>query len=111
MRRIALILMLCPAIASGGDWQVLRGDAVLAALKDRRVFYESGAWQSFNGSGRTLYNAGQDSWGYWRVQGDQYCSMWPPSDIWACYDFARAGNKIRFIGASGEMTDGRYDPD
>ena len=57
-------------------------------------------------SGRTLYNTGRDSWGYWQVRGDQYCSMWPPSDLWACYDMARRGDVLRFFGAAGDSTDG-----
>ncbi|MEO1733028.1 MAG: hypothetical protein AAFR45_05280 [Pseudomonadota bacterium] len=77
-------------------------------MTNKKLTYESGAWQDFRASGRTLYNAGEDSWGYWGVRGDQYCSMWPPSDLWACYDMARSGDVIRFIGASGDVTDGRY---
>lgn len=108
MRRIALILTLCPTLAAAAEWQVVQGDAVRAALEGRKLTYANGAWQDFRASGRTLYNAGADSWGYWRVQGDQYCSMWPPSDLWACYDIQVSGSVVLFVGAGGDQSDGIY---
>jgi hypothetical protein len=44
------------------------------------------------------------------VQGDLYCSVWPPSDRWDCYDIARSarGLDIRFTGDDGSVTVGRY---
>ncbi|MDW3225600.1 MAG: hypothetical protein R8G34_22360 [Paracoccaceae bacterium] len=100
-------LIFCPVMAQSQDWTPLSGDAIRAALTGRTLQYEN-AWQDFRATGRTLYNAGADSWGYWRVQGDQYCSQWPPSDLWACYDMARAGEKLRFIGQGGDVTDASY---
>lgn len=109
MRRIALILALwLPVSALAEEWATLMGADLRAALEGRELVYGSGAVQDFRASGRTLYNAGQDSWGYWRIQGDQYCSQWPPSDLWACYAMARKGDRLRFIGAGGDVTDGRY---
>ena len=58
-------------------------------------------------SGRTLYHAGRDSWGYWIVRGDLYCSQWPPSDRWDCYGMTRAGDNIRFTDGFGNVTQGR----
>jgi hypothetical protein len=114
MRRIAhvtsVILALIPGLAMAEDWQPLRGDQVRAALEGRNLVYDSGAKQDFHASGRTLYNAGRNSWGNWRVEGDQYCSQWPPSDLWACYDLLLAPNErqVRFVGNSGEVTDAAY---
>jgi hypothetical protein len=111
MRRFALILALClsATMAVAEQWAVLDGAAVRAALEGRVLIYSGGARQDFRASGKTLYNAGQDSWGNWRVQGNQYCSEWPPSDLWACYDLQSNGSVIRFIGAAGDVTDGAYD--
>jgi hypothetical protein len=106
MRLIALFLTILPINAAAQDWIRLQDDAARAALEGRRVVYDSGAWQEFRVSGATLYNAGRDSWGYWRVRGDQYCSMWPPSDLWACYDLEISGERLRFVGAHGEKTEG-----
>ena len=108
--RIAMITCLLPLTAAAQEWRLLDGDGVRAALEGRRLRYASGAVQDFRASGRTLYNAGRDSWGYWRVQGNQYCSQWPPSDLWACYDLRRApdGGALRFVGPGGDVTQGRY---
>jgi hypothetical protein len=89
------------------DWTPLDAAAIRAALTDRTLVYDA-AWQSFRASGRTLYNAGHDSWGYWTVRGDRYCSQWPPADDWTCYDIERKGAVIRFVGAGGDVTEGRY---
>ncbi|UWR21310.1 hypothetical protein [Sulfitobacter sp. S190] len=92
--------------AQDSTFTPLDGPAIADTLTGQRVTYD-GAWQEFRASGRTLYNAGRDSWGYWAVRGDQYCSRWPPSDLWACYDMARRGDVVRFTGPSGDTTDGR----
>ena len=111
MRRIALLAatVLCiigfPAFA---DWQAVKGDGLGAVLGGQRVVYVSGAWQTFATGGRTLYNAGQDQWGRWVVRGDQYCSLWPPSDQWSCYDVEIDGRNLRFTGGSGDVTLGRF---
>jgi hypothetical protein len=95
-----------PAAAMAEEiWQSLTGAEIAAALTDRVIVYRN-AVQEFRVSGRTLYDAGQASWGYWAVRGDQYCSMWPPSDLWACYDMARDGDVVRFVGAAGDITEG-----
>ncbi len=109
MRRFALfVLLICafPAAAEDG-WVVMSGDEIQDALTDRKLQYAS-AWQEFRASGRTLYNAGEDSWGYWAVRDDQYCSLWPPSDLWACYTMSRRGDELRFIGESDDITDAVY---
>jgi hypothetical protein len=107
MRLFALLcLFASPALAE--DFVPLSGSEIDTALTGRELLYENGAQQDFRASGRTLYNAGRDSWGYWGVREDQYCSMWPPSDIWACYDMARSGNVIRFTGEAGDITVGTY---
>ncbi|MGX9354323.1 hypothetical protein ACS3SW_03940 [Roseobacteraceae bacterium S113] len=112
MRRIALILGVAmnalPAFAED-VFTPMTGAAITEALTDARVQYAS-AWQEFRASGRTLYNAGSDSWGYWEVRGDQYCSQWPPRSEWACYDMARNGDVVRFIGVGDDVTDGRLQP-
>ena len=112
MRRgiYALVLICVPVVALSEEatWQPMNGAEITAALTGRGLQYDS-AWQDFRASGRTLYKAGRDSWGYWRVEGDQYCSSWPPSDLWACYDMERVGDRVRFIGsAEDDVTEARY---
>lgn len=105
MRRIALILMVLAGDLYAQDWRRLKDVEIDAALSARVIDYD-GAWQEFLASGRTLYNAGQDSWGYWETREGQYCSQWPPAGGWACYDVLQNGSAIRFVGQSGEITVG-----
>ena len=84
---------------------MLSGATVLTPRPDhqpiRQVFYESG---------RTLYDDGRDSWGYWEVRGDAYCSQWPPSAGWVCYRmwrWQRGGKQwVVWIGDSGTRYEG-----
>ncbi|MCL6285052.1 hypothetical protein M3P21_16085 [Ruegeria sp. 2012CJ41-6] len=108
MRRFALILALVPGGLAAEEFRQLTGDEILTALIDRKLAYEGGATQTFEPSMRTQYFSSGPSAGSWAVRGDQYCSVWPPSDIWACYNIERSGDVIRFIGAGGDLTDGTY---
>ncbi len=89
----------------------LTGSQVSESLTARVLGYEDGSTQNFYADGRTLYAAGAgESWGRWRVTGDQYCSSWPPSDSWACYGVeAEAGGlDLRFVDRRGGVSLGRY---
>ncbi|WP_235871308.1 hypothetical protein [Shimia sediminis] len=105
MRRIALIFMLLANAGHAEDWQTLTTKEITTALSGRTIDYDA-AWQEFLPSGRTLYNSGRDSWGYWEARDNQYCSQWPPADGWACYNVLQRGTQIRFVGESGDATDG-----
>ncbi|MEP5151846.1 hypothetical protein [Planktotalea sp.] len=117
MRRIALIYrglplllvtLLVPAAALAQEnetWTALDGDQIKEVFVGVVLDYPN-AWQDFRASGKTLYNAGEDSWGNWRVESDQYCSQWPPRDLWDCYDVARRGDDIRFTDAQGNHSIG-----
>jgi hypothetical protein len=98
-----------PAFAQ--DWKPLNAEGIVAALSERALVYEDGARQTFRESGRTTYSVGAgDSQGSWRVEGDQYCSNWPPATTWSCYAFewdAESG-RLRFVSASGDVTVGTY---
>lgn len=114
MRQFALMIAVSLAVAPvwAAEWRVLTGDEVQAALEGRRLVYGDGAWQEFSASGRTLYHAGHDSWGYWGVRDGKYCSSWPPSDLWACYTLESDGQAVRFSGEGGDIATGRYaDPE
>lgn len=106
MRRFALITVLfLPVLApmsanAEGVWKTMTGHEITQALTDQKVRYTS-ASQTFYASGKTLYNqGGRESWGRWLVEGDKYCSTWPPQDLLACYHMDRSGEKIRFVGVS-----------
>lgn len=114
MRRFALITALFLTVftsigaSAEGVWVTMTGPEITQALTDSKLKYKT-ATQTFEASGKTLYNqAGRQSWGQWQVQGDKYCSTWPPQDLLACYYVDRSGDKIRFIAETdnGEITVG-----
>ena len=73
----------------------------IAALLPTIVAIGEQTRQIFSAAGPTTYtDRGRDTFGNWRVQDDQYCSQWPPSDLWACYALERSGEKLRFVGKS-----------
>lgn len=93
------------------DWERLDGAGIQIALQEVTLQYDAqsgGATQHFYASGRTLYDSGQPSWGYWAVRGDAYCSQWPPSDGWSCYDLERRASdgRLRFVAGDGSSSVG-----
>ena len=111
MRQIALMIALSSAVSPvwGGEWRVLNGAEVQGGAGGAAGWSMAAApGRTSTCSGRTLYNAGHDSWGYWGVRDGKYCSTWPPSDLWACYTLESDGEAIRFVGEGGDITTGRY---
>lgn len=108
----AMALVAVPGAVRGQEtWQRLNGAELAALLSEGRWHYERGAWQEFRPSGRTLYTAGEPSWGRWQAQNDRYCSQWPPSATWDCYDVDRdlgyaSGARIRFVDDWGNVSVG-----
>lgn len=107
--RVILGVMVLALPASANDWAKLDDNGIISALTARTVQYET-ATQDFRASGKTLYDAGSPSWGNWRASNDQYCSEWPPTGGWTCYDLERStdGLRVRFVDANGGATVGRY---
>lgn len=111
MRHIAaMTLVLWAGSAVAQDWQGFESDAALRDfLIAHPLEYETGAFQQFNASGRTLYRTAETSWGYWRIEAGQYCSQWPPSDAWDCYDVSQDGaGQVRFVDAWGNASVGTF---
>ncbi|WP_425038929.1 hypothetical protein [Primorskyibacter sp. S187A] len=108
MRWIVLVLMLLPAMASA-DWLRLSSDVeVEEALANRTLVYDAYTTQSFSASGETLYITERVAQGRWAARGGQYCSVWPPSDVWTCYDLEVDGIRLRFTGPDRVSTEGEY---
>lgn len=106
MRRIMVLLVaIWPGFAVAQSWEQVFGDGILTILSGAEVTY-IGARQTFDADGSTFYEDGRPSLGRWRVTGDQYCSQWPPSDLWACYDVTVKGTGIRFIASDQSVTEG-----
>ena len=107
MRRIALIFTILAGPLAADQWRSMTGEEISEALTGMKLQYEL-AWQDFRASGRTLYNAGEDSWGYWRVERDRYCSQWPPQGAWDCYVMETDCVDVRFVGSYDDVTIGRF---
>lgn len=109
------IAAVCAAVLIAGplwadDWASLSGTAIADALTGRILAYDDGAVQIFLPGGLTRYGVGWPNEGRWRVSGDQYCSVWPPSELWACYgvEIGEAGQAVRFTAGDGSVSLGRY---
>ncbi|CUH81527.1 hypothetical protein TRM7557_03469 [Tritonibacter multivorans] len=105
---LASLLGFCAVSVHADDWQRLEGAAISAALTGRTVEYSNGATQRFSETGFTEYDHGEPSFGSWAVRGDRYCSVWPPSDVWACFDVDVAGERLRFMGDHEDVTEGVF---
>lgn len=105
-----VVLSLAAGPAASDDWRPLDGRAIAAALSGATLVYPT-ARQTFYASGRTLYDAGEESWGFWSVEDDRYCSQWPPSDRWTCYVISEDAETgaIRFDGGQGSVSVGRLE--
>lgn len=109
MWKLTLVVSLAAQGALAAEtWTPVNGEQIKAALTGHTVFYGNGATQTFSASGDTQYDSGHLQPGRWRVDGNRYCSVWPPSDLWACYDVALGadGQAIRFTADDGSTTDG-----
>jgi hypothetical protein len=110
LKSILIFLTLTGAAVAEDGWAPLTGDAALKALSGHRLAYPAGATQSFAPSGDTSYDSGHLQAGRWRIDGDEYCSVWPPSDLWSCYqlEMSADGSALRFIAADGSVTEGHF---
>jgi hypothetical protein len=105
MRMMGLVVTLVATTAGAEVVSVkLDGPAIATALTGRALIYDGDTRQTFGADGLTDYDGSQ---GRWRVDGDQYCSQWPPSDRWSCYDVFAIFGGIRFSDAGG-VVDGLY---
>ena len=95
--------------AQAEEWRALTGAEIAGALVSRVIVYQGGQRQGFMADGFTTYESRDTvNMGEWRVEGGKYCSIWPPSDLWACYGVEVKGIDVRFVGEGGEVTVGRY---
>lgn len=90
------------------DWQKLDGLEINQALKSQTFDFGMGK-QDFLPDGRTSYQEQEKSWGRWKIKNGQYCSLWPPSDVWVCYDLESKhfGLWLRFTGSNGRIFTGK----
>ncbi len=108
MRMIALVLMCLPGVAAAQEW-VRQDDAgIMDALGGKTLRYDAYTIQHFGKAGDTQYITERAADGRWAARGGQYCSVWPPSDTWACYDVYLSGQQVRFVGSDRSESTGTY---
>ena len=107
---VAVILIWTSMTTANAAFEPMTGDQIRLALAGRWVKGESfKQWFLESGETEYVYQNGGPSLGRWRVQGDQYCSLWPPSGTWACYNMSwdRSGKAtiVRWIDAAGDVSE------
>jgi hypothetical protein len=87
MRAHSLILaaaLLAP-LAANAEERALTGPQIKELLPRITVKGEATV-QHFSPTGETTYtDHGRESRGRWSVEGDLYCSTWPPNEAKSCY--------------------------
>lgn len=107
MRKFVVLALMWPGVALADGWErVGDDDGVMAALAGRTVQYDAYTLQRFGASGDTTYVTERAADGRWAARGGQYCSVWPPADVWTCYDLYVDGDNVRFVGADRSVSDG-----
>ena len=105
---LLIISLLLPHLAFAAE-VALSGAEISALLNDGVLYGDDNgqpADQIFQKNGVTYYNVGSgQSQGKWKVEGNQFCSQWPPNPAWACYDVTRDDRHVFFISRWGERTD------
>lgn len=109
MKAIWTVLMLMPQIAAAAEWEPVTVDAeIRQTLAGRTLTFDAYTFQRFGEGGDTQYVTDRLSDGRWEARGGQYCSAWPPSDLWTCYDIEVQGKLVRFISVDGSNSTGTY---
>lgn len=107
MRMVLVLALVASPVWADGK---LEDAGIAAALTGRVLTYDDGSTQSFQADGETIYTKDKPSIGHWRVQAGRYCSVWPPSDHWACYDVRQDGSDIAFVADDGSISVGHVKP-
>ncbi|MCJ8308108.1 MAG: hypothetical protein HRU27_04305 [Rhizobiaceae bacterium] len=95
---IATSMTCGPAFA---ELKTLNGEEI-AALLPTIIALSPQSRQTFSAAGPTTYtDRGRDTFGSWRVQGDKYCSEWPPAGGWSCYGVEYDAETARLIWIDG----------
>jgi hypothetical protein len=104
--RFCFSLVLCATVLSAPADAAeikLSGAEIITALSDKTMIADGEIAQIFQSTGLTIYTErGAQSLGKWKVENEKYCSVWPPSTFWSCYDVVRDGEMITFVSSSGD---------
>jgi hypothetical protein len=87
MRALSLMVVAtaCSTVLAHGEERALTG-AQIRELLPRITVKGEATTQDFAASGETIFtDHGKKTSGRWSVEGDQYCSTWPPNAAKSCY--------------------------
>ena len=108
MSKFIFLLITClllPHLALAAEVS-LSGTEISALLSDGVLYGDDNgqpADQIFQKNGVTYYNVGSgQSQGKWKVEGNQFCSQWPPNENWSCYDVLQDCKNVTFVSKSGK---------
>lgn len=103
----ALAALAAPLAAQADGWIPVEGEALRALLLENTLIYGLDE-QIFFENGRTRYTLLKHRWGWWELRDGRHCTLWPPREDWECFTAERAadGNRIRFTGPDGIVTEG-----
>jgi hypothetical protein len=109
MKNLVLIVCLSLLIATAQAAEKKLGAGELKDLLSniRLTSTETGreTEQVFQASGATFtidVETHQQSQGFWKLQGDKYCSQWPPSENWECFDVYGNDQGVVFVSSYGK---------
>ncbi len=109
---LALTFVMTGTSLLAAEERTLKGDEI-AQFLENVITFGKGSRQTFSSDGTTAYSqGGRYSAGRWQVQGDKYCSQWPPNTSWACYGVIidETENRIIWEDGSENPESGTYKP-
>jgi len=99
--RIAVLRTTGPVrVISGAEIKTMLTDVMIQGEQNGRPWT-----QMFNRDGSTSFSFGRRiSDGRWKIEIDDYCSQWPPSEVWECWMVETRPNGFAFVSrATGEV--------
>ncbi len=107
--KLALVLVFSLALPVGafaGD--ALSGEGIAALLTEATLYgtdHGQPVEQVFLKSGVTYYSLpNSQQQGSWKIQGNKYCSAWPPNSSFTCYAVLNDGASVTFVATDGKRS-------
>lgn len=108
MRFMAVMIALAGPAAAQGWEPVIDDQEIFETFAGRTVVYDAYTYQQFGADGDTRFVTERAADGVWAARDGQYCSQWPPSDLWDCYDVQLRGEEVKFIGRDKSESAGTF---
>ncbi|MBG1231637.1 hypothetical protein [Aestuariivirga litoralis] len=107
-KSLAVFFLMMLTLPASAGLLPLHGDQIVKLLSDKTLYAKvdgKAASQLFQKSGATFYSVGDaQNQGAWKIDGDKYCSVWPPNETWVCYDVLQDDKTVTFVSPSGKQS-------